>query len=228
MNNLLLIFALAVNSSPALASSKKALYQQSIPQSYCMDPNQLLKRIKHCNDNVLLYQAAERCVKDFQSLRKKVALELKARMSAAASSQDSNFQANQADTAEAAAAHSYLIKIGDKAVSELDDYFDFFEHPDDAENDEEILAEPCFIKPADALDNLVNDLEEEVENMREAKATELILSTTSGARKANLDTLTDAPVSSGAAGKSAPSTGPKGKDQRKSDISGTEEKKKNP
>ncbi len=228
MRNLLVIIAITLTGSPALASSKKATYQQNVPQSYCMDPNLILKKIKHCNDNVMLFQAASRCVKDFQALRKKVTLELQARLSAAASSQNTNFQANELDTAEAAAAHAYLIKIGDKAVSELDDYFDFFEHPDDAENDEEILREPCFIQPADALDNLVNDLEEEVENMREAKATELMLSNISGARKTNLDSVKDGEVNKDAVGKSAPSTGPKGKDQRKSDISGTEEKKKNP
>lgn len=218
-----LTLVILIATPTALAND--SVYNQKPPKSYCVPVETVDSRIQSCKDNRLFFEAAKRCFDDFQKLRTKVTLQLQAKLSKAAQQQSENFQANETDLAEAAAAHAYLIKIGEQAVQELDDYFDFFEHPADAETDEEVLEEPCYIQPADRLNDLVNELEEQVEEMKAAKAAEMFLSKTSGARKSNLGSLNStAPVKSEKTS-SAPQKGPKGKDIRKSDISGTEEKK---
>lgn len=211
--------------APHLASASEPVYSQKPPKSYCIPVETVDSRIRSCNDNKLFFDAAKRCFDDFQKLKTKVTLQLQAKLSKATKQQSANFQASEADTAEAALAHAYLIKIGEQAVQELDDYFDFFEHPADAETDEEVLAEPCYIQAADKLNDLVNELEDQVEAMKAAKAAELFLSKTSGARKSNLNSLNEAELTQTGDTSSGPQKGPKGKSIRKSDISGTEEKK---
>lgn len=220
-----ILLPLALIFAPSLALANEPVYNQKPPKSYCIPVETVDSRIRSCNDNKLFFDAAKRCFDDFQKLKRKVTLQLQAKLSKAAKQQSANFQASESDTNEAAIAHAYLIKIGAQAVEELDDYFDFFEHPADAETDEEVLEEPCYIQPADRLNDLVNELEDQVEEMKAAKAMELFLSKTSGARKSNLNSLNETAPIQGADTPSSPSKVPTGKTIRKSDISGTEEKK---
>jgi len=211
-----------------VAAAPTPSYRKPIPAVYCTKVEKIDKWAKSCNDNGGFLEAAELCLRDFKKLKARVASDLKARLSGAGTAQNTNFRDNTKDNSEAVAAHDYLVKVGRLAVAELDEYFDFFEHPADAETDEEVLADNCFLKPADALSDLVDDLEQEVNAMQVAQMLEASHAATSAQNTGSLDSLNQAPVkaSPGAKGSVGPAGGPTGKNLRPSDISGTEDKKK--
>ena len=221
MNWILLSFAFLTPTDVAATVS----YRRPIPATYCMSVEKIDQWAKSCKDNGGFLEAGQDCIKDFKKLKTKVTADLKAKLAGTGVSQSTNFQGNTSDNSEAVAAHDYLVKIGEMAVRELDEYFDFLEHPADAETDEDVVAESCFSKPADALSDLVDDLEDEVNAMKIAKTIEAGHAATSSGNTTSLDSLNVAPVKAAPGAKGSVGT-PTGKNLRPSDISGTEKKKK--
>ncbi|MGE3262316.1 MAG: hypothetical protein AB7K68_11100 [Bacteriovoracia bacterium] len=183
--------------------------------------------IKSCDDNKLFVRVAQKCFDDFKSLRKSTANDLAGRFAKGdQDKQRKDFADHAANNQEAIAAHKYLISLGELAVSELDGYFDYMEHPEDAENDDEILSEPCFIENATALENIVNDFEDEVDTMKEAKEIEKVHSAISSQNKQQIDASSTNLKIKSTTGKGSGTIKAGTTGNRESDVSGVEESKK--
>lgn len=176
-----LSFALAL---PALADDPK--YLGAAPKSYCMSGEAVAAKVKSCNDNSVFLQALKQCFDDFKQLRKSTTADLEKRYGTAGG-QKGDFASHAQNTKEAAAAHDYLIAVGEMATKELDEYFDWIEHPDDAMNDNEIMAEPCFMENASAMDKLLYEFEDEVTAMKKARQIEAAHSAISGKNVKKID-----------------------------------------
>ncbi|MGZ3693243.1 MAG: hypothetical protein ACXWQO_03495 [Bdellovibrionota bacterium] len=206
-------------------AAEQPKYLGAAPKSFCLSGEIVASKVKSCEDNSVFLKAAQKCFADFKALRTSTAADLGKRYGKDHDAQKQDFANHAADNKEAIAAHSYLISLGETAVKELDDYFDWIEHPEDAMTDQEIMDEPCFMENASALDKLVNDFEDEVNAMKSAKAIETAHSATSAKNMKQIDAgSVNAPIKSNSGQGSASIKGHTiGKD---SDVSGIEESKK--
>jgi hypothetical protein len=206
-------------------AADKPNYLNAAPKTFCMSGESVAAKIQSCNDNPIFLQAAQKCYGEFKALKKSTAADMSKRFGTQNDAQKANFANNAADNKEAMAAHDYLISLGDTAVKELTEYFDWIEQPEDAMNDEEIRAEPCFMDTAKALNQLVYELMDEVEDMKEARKIEAAHNAISGQHDKQIDGSVNSKIQSTKGTGSATFKGGIPKD-RDSDVTGIEESKK--
>lgn len=217
MNPLFLAFTL-----PALAANP--IYMSKPPKQFCQSGASLGASVENCAGNKAFMQAAESCWQKLQDLEKRVTKEMEGRVGMKnAAPQNATFQSSKSTYNEGAAALEYMYEVTTLAIKEIDDYFDRVVYPEHAESDEETMKESCYRDVVEPLDQLADKFQEKlVDIVSKIEASEESATTLTG-KDAEIDTASGAQtqVKSGPAAK-----GPKGKNIRSSDISGTEDKKK--
>lgn len=210
---------------PFSAQANKPIYMNPVPSSFCIPVSQVEGKIKSCNDNTIFAQAGQSCLRDIKKLRQNVAGQLKKNFSNPNARQNEQFQGNVSDNNDAAAAHQYMIAVAKQAINDLDPYFDYMEHPEHADTDEEVWQEACYRESAVALDKVMEELEDMVEEMEKAKSIEELHSAISGKHEHGLDykSLKQEAGPAKTSGQGAGTVQGRPKGSRDSDISGIKE-----
>lgn len=217
MNFLFLVLTL-----PALAANP--IYLNKPPRQFCESGARLGAAAKNCEGNKIFMQAAEQCWQKLEDLEKRVTKELEARIGMKnAAPQNATFQNTKSTYNEGAEALEYMYAVTTLAMKELDDYFDRVVYPEHSESDEETMSEGCYRDVVVPLDELADKFQEkQVDIVSRIESANESSGSMTGKDK-EIDTAGGAQTKV----KSAPSAqGPKGKNVRSSDISGTEDKKK--
>lgn len=217
MNPLFLAFTL-----PALAANP--IYMSKPPQQFCESGARLGAAAENCAGNKIFMQAAEQCWQKLEELEKRVTKDLESRIGMKnAAPQNATFQNTKSTYNEGAAALEYMYDVTTLAIKEIDDYFDRVVYPEHSESDEETMSEGCYRDVVVPLDELADKFQE--------KQTDIVSRIEAADRNAESMTGKDTEIDTAGGAqtkvKTTPSAkGPKGKDVRSSDISGTEDKKK--
>lgn len=217
MNLLFLAFTL-----PALAAGP--IYMNKPPRQFCESGARLGAGVDGCAGNKIFLQAAEQCWQKLEDLEKRVTRELETRIGMKNTApQNATFQSTKSTYNEGAAALEYMYEVTTLAINEIDDYFDRVVYPEHSESDEETMSEGCYRDVVVPLDELADKFQE--------KQTDIVSRIESAEEKAATMTGKDTEIDTASGAqtklKAGPAAkGPKGKDTRSSDISGTEDKKK--
>jgi hypothetical protein len=228
---------LALNSLPSQAAGeKKPLYLTAVPSAACTSGSDIQKRIKNCEDNNLFLERAKLCMGNFQATRKNVAAQMDARFHRSyGNAQTNNLEAKEIDSKEALKAHDYLIAMGELMMKEMDEYFDYFEHPDDIEAeegddeaaDQEIWQSACYRENAEGLDDLMDELEDQINEMKKARAEEARHASVSSDRQDHLTNQGKLGAAKSTKGQSAKGIKTGKSKPAKSDVTGVEQDMKN-
>ncbi len=219
------LLALILFSIPALtfASDEKI-------QSACPGQQKVYNNILNCGENTYAVKFAQNCANYMTTYNRVSGLALQKAMNSLESTINSNQSKNFVDTAKRL--HSTLITLKNNiavmqsqtslVASYTDSMIDF----PDGDSDE--TSAECFSTAFHDLQKVVNGMDQEIINMKNAYRTAAILLKTAAARSQNLGSIIpqaeDLDASPGASAPQNPS--PTGKKIRASDISGTEEKKR--
>lgn len=222
MKSTLLLFAPLLLTTALAQAADKPDYLGTAPKTYCMGGEAVAANIKSCDDNPIFFKAAQKCVGDFRALKKSTAADLSKRFGTQNDAQKANFANNASDNREAIAAHDYMISLGEIAIKELDQYFDWMEQPEDAMNDEDIRAEPCYMDTAKAMNQLVYELMDEVEDMKAARKIEAAHNAISSQNNKQIDGSVNSQMK-GKAAPVVPAYQPKTNKSRDSDVTGIKE-----
>ncbi len=207
--------------------------------SYCHSPNEMT--FTTCEENVHMAKALKSCMERLDKASKLRGLaNLAATNEAAKSAQaKQSGRLNEANQAQKITLTNINLMISDvkRAMKDVDGYFDEIVLPEDAEmgqgemwnglNLTEISTHDCYTDTLFALDDAYTKLEQDLASLEKAKKALETMEAVTSSREAALDngsTSLTAPPVEGKLGTSG--AGPKGKNIRKSDISGTEENKK--
>lgn len=206
--------------------------------NYCNSPAEMT--FTSCEENVHMAKALKVCMDRLDKASKLRGLSNLAATNEAAKSAQAkqSGRLNEANQAQKITLTNINLMIDDvkRAMNDVDGYFDEIVLPEDAEMGEgemwnglnltEISNHDCYTDTLFAVDDAYTKLEEDLASLEKAKAALEQMEKITSARESSLDngasSLTAPPVE-GKLGTSG--AGPKGKNIRKSDISGTEEKK---
>lgn len=211
---------------------------EAAERNFCRPPTELT--FTTCEENSALLNALNACMKkidrtsSLRGLSNLAATDVLAKT--AESKQRGRIQ--EANTAQNITLANLQLMINDVklALNDIDGYFDEIVLPEDAEmgegemwnglNLDEISNHDCYTEPLFALDEAYTKLESDLASLEGAKlALEKMEAATSKSGN-SMESLSPADLkASPAAGKVPAGPRPKGKDIRKSDISGTEEEK---
>lgn len=206
--------------------------------NYCNSPAEMT--FTSCEENAHMVKALKNCMDRLDKAAK-----LRGLSNLAATNESAkNAQAkqsgrlNEANQAQKITLTNINLMIDDvkRAMKDVDGYFDEIVLPEDAEMGEgemwnglnltEMSNHDCYTETLFAADDAYTKLEEDLASLEKAKAALEQMEKVTSAREAGLDNGTSsltAPPEDGRLGTSG--AGPKGKNIRKSDISGTEDKK---
>jgi regulator of RNase E activity RraB len=201
----------------------------------CTSVHEIDEHIQSCEDNKIFLERAQKCYEGFKGLRTQKAAEMNKRFERSGNdAQRNDFHAKQRDSDEAVRTHDQMIALGEKMMKEMDGYFDYFEHPEDVDADEEdgdavdsqVWAESCYRENALGLDKLMDELENDINTMKQARAEEAKHSRLSATVQTNLDnsSLNSAPVGGSSHGEGSGKRVPSGASQNgASDITGVKQ-----
>jgi hypothetical protein len=223
MKKIFIFSILAFTGSTAItAAIAKPIYKNPPPTSLCRSSSEIGKGVEQCADNQVFVQAAKQCYEKLVEIRNQVTKELKKEIdSFSLQNQSASFDKSKRTYDESQAAHEYIFHVGQTALNELDSYFDEVVYPEHAESDEEILQTPCYGDAVVPLNEIAVEIKAiVVEAAGKAESADLNSASLTG-HGTNLNSLV-APTDQG--GTQSQEAAPKGRDIRKSDISGTKEK----
>lgn len=216
------IFLALLITSPAQAANP--IYKNDPPKTFCEAGAAIDRKAQSCSQNRAYLDAANKCWKKLEDLEKRVTKELEARIGMkGVGQQQTTFQNSRSTYEESSEAYAYLLAAAHTGLKEIDEYFDFVNYPDHAEGDEEIMAEPCYKDTVVPMNDVADKFEEKTAQFTgKIESADEHAEQLSG-QESNLDSTNPAGM---AKTKDGAAPGPKAKDWRESDISGTKEKPK--
>lgn len=162
MKNLLFVL-------PALLASLTTFAQDfKIPATICQDPETLASEITSCGGNSRLLDATKECLAKLDKIRRASAEAVNSKVSGLSQQgQNEIFGAGKTGYELALASHQYQLKLSEMAAYEIDGYFDHLEWPDEWDNDETLMKEPCYRDAYQGMDSLLSKLEDELDALDE-------------------------------------------------------------
>lgn len=218
-----------LHTTASFAAAKPPLYRQPPPEHVCVQASTIDASTGSCDDNKLFLKQAQDCWEKVKSIHAQVTKDFQAKVGVnPTGGQNQDFGTSKADQDEAVAAHGYMLKVAETALDDLDKYFDTVVLPDDLGHmsDAEVLAEPCYHDAVYPMDQIAEQLEDKIDEMKESKGLEGLMGKTSGARQGNTGSLNGPQVNGGKAQAGAPKAKKGDSKNGASDITGTEENKK--
>jgi hypothetical protein len=208
-----------------------AVSATAAPRTNCVDPQSFKEKIYNCGQNKVAVKIARLC-----------AGEMRARMTASGAELDRSMKALQAEARDTKQNKSLTNAIGqlDSAMEKLADDVAYFQKNtalvasyndvmiDDQNSESEEQSPECFNENHDALQDLVDELDEEIMNAKKAYDKAESMATSLDKANVSLDSLPNAAPLSGPAtpAPAAKAPTPTKKAPKGSDISGTEPEKK--
>lgn len=206
--------------------------------NFCPGVSQFKRPIKSCEDNFSLGDAAMNCIEKFEASiqvgQSKVKSMLSAQVNKMKDQQSGSYQTSDASYNDAKNQLLNLIANGLQAQAAVTEYLAEMKFPDDYEqpsvtgmsSEEYLKQEPCFSAPLEVIEGSKDLIGKMVADLEKSAIAAGLKSQASQGHEANVGSLKNAPLKTGGVGDSGKA--PVGKKIRSSDITGTEEKPKNP
>lgn len=203
----------------------------------CKSREELDQSTAECADNEAYAEAGVLCLEKLKALVSKTQAEATAAMNASNAAhtggQENKFAGAESNYGISVEALDRLIKAATEANAQVANYVSDIYAPEDFhlaevpgfDRDEILLSEDCYKENRETLLWVEQDINQILDDLKAARKEAAAHGSVSGAgKKGQGSTAPGTKLSTGARG-SAPMAGPKGKDPRASDISGTEKKK---
>lgn len=196
----------------------------------CVSADKLYDRAESCEENALFSRSAENCYRTFVALRKKSNLVLDFHKQ---ESQDRLISQGKEKMAEGKREIDFLLAVSQLGIAELTAYLDSLIYPEDWFEDEVtggdlekyLMRVKCFGEPHKRIQEINRQWNKDKSELEAAKTIIEQMMKQTGDYADSLQGNYAAPKVPTKNGPTKPQQGPKGKDYRGSDISGTEELK---
>lgn len=206
-------------------------------RNFCRPPSELT--FTSCEENTILLNSLNNCMKKMDRVSALRGLSNLASTNVIAKGAESKQRGRiqEANSAQNITLANIQLMINDVklALKDVDGYFDEIVLPEDAEmgegemwnglNLDEISNHDCYTESLFALDDAYTKLETDLASLEKAKLALEKMEAATSKSSVSMDSLAPAPVSSNPGSAKTSGAAPKGKDIRKSDISGTEDQK---
>lgn len=224
------LFASSLIAIFSLQATAEAAYFQ------CKSREELDRATTECADNEAYAEAGVLCLEKLQALVKKTQAEASAAMNASnaahSGGQENKFAGAESNYAIGVDALDRLIKAATEANAQVANYVKDIYAPEDFhlaevpgfDRDEILLGEDCYRENRETLLWVEQDIDQILDDLKAARKEAASHGAVSGTGKKGQGSSTPG-VSLSNGGNTTTGAGPKGKQPRSSDISGTEKKK---